>query len=478
MKAKLLLFVFLLSGLAATVRAEVVVPSVFSDNMVLQQNADVAFWGKAAPKEKITISQTWSSEKAVVTADQDGNWSARIGTVSAGGPYEVTIKGAKNEISIKNVLLGEVWICSGQSNMEMQMKGFGGQPVKDAAFYISTARPEVPIRSCNLRRIKSLNEEFDCPATWYVHDSEGVSEASATAYFFALRLYEALRIPIGIINVSWGGTPIEAWMDRDALKDGFAEEFDLSFYDRNEFPKKDPQKAPAVLYNGMLHSVVPFTAKGFIWYQGCENRTRFEQYTRLQPAFVEMLREQWGNEDMPFYFTQIAPYSYGAPQKREGGYMMWAQAQTLAKIPHSGMAATHDSGELECIHPAAKKNVGDRLAGLALFNDYGVKGFDPNPPIFQSVEFEGETAKVKFAVDNMGLSPINLDLPGFELAGEDRVFHPATARVAHDKSVIIVKSPDVKAPVAVRYGMYNWSEATLFNCYGVPASPFRSDNWE
>ena len=475
---KKILSLILLAGCLMTANAKVTMPSVFADNMVLQQNTDVAFWGTADPGEKVTVSQTWSSEKAVTTAGKDGKWSVTVPTISAGGPYEVTVSGKDGKTVLKNILLGEVWICAGQSNMEMQMKGFQGQPVKDAAYYISGARPEIPIRSCNLRRIKSLKVEEDCPATWYVHDSEGVSEASATAYFFALRLYETLGIPVGIINVSWGGTPIEAWMDRELLEKEFAGEFDLSSYETGEFRKDRPYRTAACLYNGMLHTVIPFTAKGFIWYQGCDNKDRFEQYKRLQPAFVKMLREQWGNEDMPFYFTQIAPYSYGRPQDRAAGYMMWAQAQTLALIPHSGMAATHDAGEPECIHPANKKAVGDRLAFLALSNDYGIRGFDPNPPIYQSAEFKDGKAYVKFKVDGMGLSPINLDLPGFELAGEDQVFYPATARICHDKSMIEVSCPEVTAPAAVRYGMRNWSEATMFNCYGIPVSPFRSDNWK
>lgn len=158
--------------------------------------------------------------------------------------------------------------------------------------------------------------------------------------------------------------------------------------------------------------------------------------------------------------------------------MMWAQAQTLDMIPHSGMAATHDSGELDCIHPSAKKNVGDRLAFLALVNDYGIRGFDPNPPIYESVEYTGSKAVVKFKTDRMGLSPINKVLTGFEIAGEDQVFYPATAViVAKDRSKIEVSSPEVTAPKAVRYGMKNWSEAVLFNCYGIPASPFRTDDW-
>lgn len=478
MKRLIPVIALLLFGSMTIMKAGITLPDVFSDNMVLQQNSDAAIWGTAEPGAKVIISQTWSSGKTTAVADSEGRWKASIPTVSAGGPYEICIRSGKEKITISNVLLGEVWICAGQSNMEMQMKGFAGQPVNDAAYYISGASPETPIRSCNFKRVKSLKEEDNCPAKWYVNDPEGVAEASATAYFFALRLYETLKVPVGVINVSWGGTPIEAWMDKELIEKEFADEFDMEFYARGEFRKDTPHRAPGVLYNGMLHALVPFTAKGFIWYQGCDNRARFEQYKRLQPAFVKMLREQWGNEDMPFYFTQIAPYEYENPDGRTGGYMMWAQAQTLAMIPHSGMATTHDAGEKACIHPAEKKKVGDRLAFLALSNDYGIKGFDPEAPIFSSVEFLGDVARVKFDVGKMGLSPINMDIPGFELAGEDHVFHPATARISRDKSVIEVKSPDVKSPVAVRYGMRNWSEATLFNCYGIPASPFRSDNWE
>ena len=475
---KILSLILFACCLMAAANAKVTMPSVFSDNMVLQQNADVAFWGIADPGEKVTVSCTWSSGKSVAIAGKDGRWSVTVPTVSAGGPYEVTVSGKDGKTVFENVLLGEVWICAGQSNMEMQMKGFRGQPVKDAACYISGARPEVPIRSCNLKRVKSLKEEFDCPAVWYEHTPEGVSEASATAYFFALRLYGTLGVPVGVINVSWGGTPIEAWMDRDLIETEFPGEFDLSSYENGEFRKEAPHRVAGVLYNGMLHSVIPFTAKGFVWYQGCDNRYRFEQYKRLQPAFVKMLREQWGDEDMPFYFTQIAPYEYDDPELPTAGYMMWAQAQTLEMIPHSGMATTHDVGERACIHPAAKKTVGDRLAGLALANDYGIGGFEAQAPVCDSVEFRDNVAHVSFRVGEMGLSPINMDLPGFELAGEDHVFYPATARISGDCRSIDVTSPQVSKPVAVRYGMRNWSEASLFNCFGLPASPFRSDNWE
>ena len=461
--------------------AKVELPPIFADNMVLQQQTDAALWGKAEPGKKVTITTSWSKTKTVVNADADGKWFARVATPVAGGPYEITFSDGE-KVTLKNVLIGEVWICSGQSNMEMPMKGFKGQPILGGTELILTAKPSTPIRSCNLKRTKALDVQDTCPATWYEHTPEGVAEASATAYFFAKMLYDVLQIPIGIINVSWGGTPIEAWMNPELLKKEFASELKLGHLDTKVWPEKNAYKAPGVLYNGMMHSVVKYTAKGFIWYQGCDNKGRFEQYKRLQPAFVQMLRDEWGNQDMPFYFTQIAPYKYNDPQDRVGGYMMWAQAQTLDLIPHSGMAATHDAGELVCIHPADKKTVGSRLAYLALSNDYGYNLIDANPPIYESftvVEVDGmKEALVKFKVGPMGLSPISTELEGFELAGEDGVFYPAMGRLYKDRKYVRVRCPEVQNPVAVRYGMRNWSVATLFNCNGIPASPFRSDNWE
>ena len=457
--------------------AKVELPPVFADNMVLQQQTEAALWGKAEAGAKVTITTTWSKAKTVVKADADGKWFVRVATPAAGGPYEITFNDG-DKVTLKNVLIGEVWICSGQSNMEMPMKGFKGQPIIGGPELILTAKPSTLIRSCNLKRTKAMDVQETCPATWYEHTPEGVSEASATAYFFAKMLYDVLQIPVGIINVSWGGTPIEAWMNPELLKKEFASELNLGHLDSKVWPEKYPYKAPGVLYNGMMHSVVKYTAKGFIWYQGCDNKGRFEQYKRLQPAFVQMLRDEWGNQEMPFYFTQIAPYKYNDPQDREAGYMMWAQAQTLDLIPRSGMAATHDAGELACIHPADKKSVGTRLAYLALANDYGFNLFDANPPVYESFEVVDGEALVKFKVGPMGLSPISTELEGFELAGEDGVFYPAMGRLHKDRKYVRVRCPEVPNPVAVRYGMRNWSVATLFNCNGIPASPFRSDNWE
>ena len=473
---KIFLSCLAILGSISMIQAKVELPPVFADNMILQQQTDAAIWGKSEPGAKITITTTWSKSKTTVNADADGKWFARVATPAAGGPYEITINDG-DKVTLKNVLIGEVWICSGQSNMEMPMKGFPSQPTAGAADLILDAKPSTPIRSCNLKRTCSIKEEFSCPAKWYVNDPEGVAEASATAYFFAHRLYRTLDIPIGIINVSWGGTPIRSWMSREVLESEFSSEINLSHFANGALPEKRPQSCGGALYNGMLHSVIPFTAKGFIWYQGCADRLKYEQYTRLQPAFAKMLRKEWGNDAMPFYFTQIAPYKYNDPEERDGAFMMWAQAQTLELIPNSGMATTHDAGELDCIHPANKKAVGDRLAFLALANDYGIKGIEAKAPMPGKIEFKDGAAFVDFDCGKLGIGPLSGRYDGFELAGEDKVFYPAVGVLQKDRRSVKVACPEVHVPVAVRYGMKNWSVATIFNNFGIPASPFRSDNW-
>lgn len=475
---RLLTLIALLAVTLLNSYAKVELAPLFADNMVLQRDSEAAIWGKAEPGARVVITSTWAKGKTVVHADDQGRWNVMLATPSAGGPHELTFNDG-DRLTLKNILIGEVWICAGQSNMEMTMRGFMGQPVEGAAELILTAKPSVPIRSCNLSRIKSLELEEECDARWFEHTSEGVAEASATAYFFAKRLCDVLGVPVGIINVSWGGSPIEAWMNPELLRREFAEEFSFAHLDSMTWPEENPWKAPGVLYNGMLHSVAPYTAKGFLWYQGCDNISRYEQYKRLQPAFVKMLRQEWGNDRMPFYFTQIAPYGYFNPDAPDAGYMMWAQAQTLEMIPYSGMAATHDVGEENCIHPADKKSVGDRLAFLALVNDYGYEGIDAATPIPIDFKFEEGQAIVTFEAGYMGLSPLSKDVDGFELAGEDGIFYPAKGIVLwnNPKKVLVYKCPQVQKPVAVRYGMKNWSEATVFNCFGVPISPFRSDNY-
>ena len=466
MKRFVIYLLFLL--ITFTSEAKVILPSIVADGMVLQQKTEATLWGKADPDSKIVITTTWSNDKVTVRADEDGHWLVRVATPQAGGPYEITFNDG-DRVTLKNVLIGEVWICSGQSNMNMRMKGAENQPVAGAAELIMGAHPSTLIRSCNLDHVKAFEPQEECNAKWSENTPEGVADASAVAYFFAKRLYDILGVPIGIIHASWGHTPIEAWMSPQILADEFASEFDLSHLETKTWREKRPFQMPGVLYNGMLYSLRNYTAKGFIWYQGCSNRKNPDLYKRLQPAFVRMLRNDWNNERMPFYYTQIAPYRTNPPE------FMWAQAQNLADIPYSGMASTHDVGEYDVIHPAKKQPVGDRLAYLALSKDYGMDYIDADTPVPVLFEFKGGEAIVTFNSMKMGLSPSSQDLDGFELAGEDGVFYAAKGRVVGGNMLKVYKCPQVQKAVAVRYAMSPWCPSTLFNCYGIPATPFASD---
>lgn len=457
--------------LSTTVDAEVKLPPIFGDNMVLQQKSDAALWGSARPGTTVVISPSWSASKIKVKTDAEGKWFTRVVTPASGGPYELTFDDGEL-LTLTNVMIGEVWICSGQSNMEMPLRGFVNQPVKGAAEYIATAVPSVPIRYCKLKKVSSLEPQPECEAKWCEHTSESLPELSAVAYFFAQMINRSQGVPVGLIVAAWGGSTIEAWMEKSIIEKDFAGELDLSAYKVGVLPEKYSYRLPGTLYNGMLNSVIPYTAKGFLWYHGEQNKERAEQYTRLQPAFVKMLREKWGDEKMPFYFTQIAPYGYRDPMV--GGTFMYAQSRTLKKIPNSGMACICDLGDQYCIHPSDKKEVGYRLAYFALANDYGVKGLEPQGPLYKDVTFSQGKAIVSFEVGPLGLSPINRNLSGFEVAGKDKVFYPAEAKIGKDGKTVIAQSPEVPEPVYVRYGINGYCTASLFNNSGIPASPFKT----
>ena len=467
-----LFLTFALVFLASSAYAEVKLPPIFGDHMVLQQKSDAAIWGYAAPGATVTITPSWSASEVTIKADADGKWFARLSTPGAGGPYEISFDDGSKTV-LTNVMIGEVWICSGQSNMEMPMRGFVNQPVKGAAEYIATAVPSVPIRYCKLKKVSSLEPQPECEAKWCEHTSESLPELSAVAYFFAQMINRSQGVPVGLIVAAWGGSTIEAWMEKSIIEKEFAGELDMSAYKAGVLPEKYSYRLPGTLYNGMLNSIIPYTAKGFLWYHGEQNKERDEQYTRLQPAFVKMLRQKWGNDKMPFYFTQIAPYGYRDPLV--GGRFMYAQSKTLKTIPYSGMATVCDLGDQYCIHPADKKEVGYRLAYFALTNDYGVKGLEPQGPLYKNVIFSDGKAVVEFEVGRLGLSPINRDLDGFEIAGRDKVFHPAKARIGKDGRTVVVESPEVSKPFAVRYGIGPYFSASLFNNSGIPASPFTTE---
>jgi len=467
----------LMGAFSISAHSRVTLPSFFSDNMVFQQNTQAAIWGWTNSGKKVTIRPSWTSVKTVAVPDENGKWSARIQTPTAGGPYTVTITDGE-KTTLQNVLVGEVWFCSGQSNMEMPMRGFRNQPVEGATDVILSANPKTPIRVCRIKRKASLSPVTECEGSWHENTSEEVASTSATAYFFAMRVQELTGIPIGLLISEWGGSTIETWMDRETISTRFPGEFDLSFLDGKDLPKKQNQ-TPCTLFNGQVNPLVPFTFKGMLWYQGESNRYRPEQYVRLQKEYVAMMRRLFENPDAPFYYVQIAPYQYkeGDGNSFTSGYLCEAQQKALDVIPHSGMVTTMDLGEFGSIHPRKKKEVGYRLAYHALVGDYGYKGINPVAPSYESVKFEGGKAIVTMRVDAMGLSPWGQDIIGFELAGSDMIFHPATGRIK-DSKTIIVNSQDVPEPVVVRYCFRNWSEGNLCNNWGIPAGPFRSDDWD
>lgn len=447
-------------------------PSIFSDNMVLQQNTKVAIWGSTTASKYVVVKGSWSSDSTVVRADKNGNWITYLKTASAGGPWTVSI----NNTVLKNVMTGEVWYCSGQSNMVMAMHGTVAdkQPVDGSEPFIKNANPSVPIRMCTIGTKTSLTPLTSCTGAWKENNPTAVESTSAVAYFFALKLNEILHIPIGIMISAVGGSPIEAFMNQETISTKFSGEFNLSFLNSGSLPA-DSNTYPCTLFNGQVNPLVPFTFKGFLWYQGENNRDRPSQYTRLQIAYVEMLRSLFNNPNAPFYFVQIAPYTYGNPTAEVVGFFNEAQSKTLSSIKSSGMVTTVDIGSSTSIHPGKKKQVGERLAYYALYNDYGIKTINPVGPTFKSVEFKDGSAIIKMNVDDRGLEPTGVDLSGFRVAGADKIFKEAKAVAAFD--TITVSCKDVTNPVAVRYCFTNWSVGSIFNRDGIPAGPFRTDNW-
>lgn len=474
---KVLVAAFVMLAVLLDSEAKITMPSIFGDNMVLQQKSDVAFWGTATPSGKVTVTVSWQRRKTVLKADEQGKWFTRIATPDAGGPYTVTVSDGE-KVTFRNVLVGEVWFCSGQSNMEMPVKGFKGQPVEGGIDAALSARPGIPLRMCTVSKAVSSSEQDDCKAVWLENTTDAVANTSAVAYFFARDLQSALNVPVGIIISSWGGTLIEPWICREVFEKEYPS-VDLSFLDGPQLPVKSQYK-PCTLFNAMVHPLIPYTIKGWIWYQGESNRDMYKEYADLQASYAAMMRRLWGNGRMPFYFVQIAPYSFkGNPEGETAAMFMEAQAKSIGKIPHSGMATTADIGEKWCIHPSRKQEVARRLALMALKQDYGLPLDGAFAPVYDKMEITQDNRIIlHFKNNDCGIGPVNEDIRCFEVAGEDRVFHPASGRVMRGYDKIEVTCPEcVDKPVAVRYAFHNYAPGILRNGRGVAVAPFRTDDW-
>jgi len=462
---KTLLFLILINS-TTSVTSQTKLPAFFSSNMVFQQNEKVAVWGEDKPNVTIKIIGSWG-EESVVKSNQNGTWKLKIQTPKAGGPYTVTIKGS-DEIVLNNILIGEVWLCSGQSNMDMAVIGFKNQPINGSNEAILNATNS-QIRLFEVKRNTSTSPLDDVSGSWNMAQPKTVKSFSATAYFFAKKLQQTLNVPIGVIQSSWGGTPIESWTDLATVSKIKA------IKPINSNTNIKPQKVVSSLYNAMIHPFAGYSIKGVIWYQGESNRSRAAEYKLLFPAMIKSWRANWNQGEFPFYFVQIAPFGYG---DEFSPYLREAQLYTMQQVENTGMAVTLDIGDCNYIHPREKKLVGERLAYWALARNYDFKEIGFSGPLYKKMEkTPNGKISVYFDFATNGLSSFGKELTGFEIAGEDKVFVPAKAKIMKDTS-LMVWSDEIKKPIAVRYAFYNCIKGTLFNVEGLPASSFRTDDWE
>lgn len=472
---------------ATAMTAKVRMPAVFSDHMILQQESSANIWGWADAGKTVTVKPSWDRKaKVSVKAGSDGRWSAKISTPSFGGPFSIEISDGEKTV-LNDVMIGEVWICSGQSNMEMPVKGFGSQYIegsRDAILRAGSYKDK--IRMFTVGRCSTTELQDDCKGMWQQASLTSTPDASAVAYFFAEYMTDALNMPVGILITDWGGSSIEAWMPEDVTREALKavktdEQIDRQIDRRNS---AGPQHGAALLYNGMLNPIKGYNAKGFLWYQGCTNLGNSNCYDLMQAALVKRWRADWEDttDSMPFYYVAIAPFSYdGNPAGYKRGYFVENQLHAAKITPNSDCAITEtlsDTGSI--IHPAKKRDVSAQLALLALNRTYGLQtSIDVGYPEVDKIILNGDgNYEITFSNASKGLEPIKSisDITGFEIAGEDKVFYPARAYFENGK-VTVEKNGQVPAPVAVRYSFRNFPGGNLTNLFGTPVPPFRSDDW-
>jgi sialate O-acetylesterase len=486
--------------------ADIRLPAIIGDNMVLQQGQKATIWGWADPGEEVMVSVSWHNMKWGVTAGHNGKWLYKMNPPEAGGPYEMTLSG-KNTITIKNILVGEVWICSGQSNMQMSVQSSNNAKEEIAA-------ADYPnIRLFTVQREVAQEPQPDCKGNWTLCSPETVPGFSAAGYFFGRELHQKLGVPVGLIHTSWGGTPAEAWTRRGVLKSDTDFKPILDRYDeavkrypqaKQEYEQKLAQwkeaaekaraegenaprrprapfgpghpHSPSGLYNAMIAPLIPFSIRGAIWYQGESNAGRAYQYRKLFPAMIKNWRADWGEGDFPFLFVQLANFQAVKPDPGESDWAELREAQFMAlSLPNTGMATIIDIGDADNIHPKDKQDVGKRLALWALAKTYG-KEIVYSGPLYKSMEVKGSQIVLHF--DDVGSGLVaggGEPLKGFAIAGVDRKFVWADAIIEGDR--VVVSSDQVSEPVAVRYAWANNPVCNLYNKEGLPASPFRTDQW-
>lgn len=473
---------FFICHLSFSVSAKVRLPQFFSDNMVLQQQSECNIWGKADKGKSVVVITSWDKKSYSATVNQEGNFSLKVQTPKAGGPYEITFatatpsksstpsSGLAFDFTLRNVMIGEVWICAGQSNMEMQMKGFKQQPVEGTTEELLRCK-DPQLRLFTVKRHVSLTPEWDVTGQWNEANSASVRNFSATAYYFGKALRQTLDVPVGLIVTSWGGSACEAWMAPEWLKAFPKVQQTIT----EEDLKKLEQRCPSALYFGQLKPLTGYTMRGAIWYQGEDNVPRYDYYAELMKTMVEGWRKDWSQGEFPFYYCQIAPYDYSLIDWKNSQYLREQQAMAETMIPNARMAVLMDAGLEYGIHPRKKRQAGERLAILALSHTYDVKGL-PEFAVYKEAEFKNDTTVISFDRSKEWVYFENgTTSENFEVAGADRVFHPAT-KVWVSRNHVYVVCDEVRQPVAVRYAFKDWVAGDLMHD-GLPVSSFRSDNW-
>ena len=452
MKLKTKYFLLLICSLFfLKAEAKVTLTSIWGDNMVLQQQSEVTFYGKASPGKRVYVSASWNNRKISTVSNQDGRWELVLPTPEAGGPYTITFSDGE-ELMLKNILIGEVWFCSGQSNMEMPVKGFRGQPVFGSQPYIVSAHPKRPLRLYTVKNAWSTTpKENGIEGKWSESSPEEVADFSATAYFFGHQLQQSLDIPVGLIHCSWSMSKIEAWMNKETLS-----EFPgVTLPDASQKEFGWAAGTPTLLWNAMVN---PWNPK---------------LYKELFPAMVSQWRDFFHNPEMPFYYVQIAPWKSEGNDKLDWAWFRQCQLELMKEVPNVGMVTTGDAGSENFIHSPYKIKVGERLAYWALAKTYNRKGFQYSGPIYKAYQVKGNAVEIDFDYGEDGLTPENQNVKGFEIVGEDGVFRPAKAEIINGSSVVKVWNDSVNDPMEVRYCFRNYAQGELCNNAGLPASPFR-----
>lgn len=444
--------------------SQVRLPAVLSSGMVLQQNDSVSLWGWSQPAEKIFVTTSWDNHTDSTIANNGARWKLKVKTPAAGGPYSISFKGY-NTVELKDVLIGEVWLCSGQSNMEMNWQ-WGHLPDVNAEFPTCAT---TNIRFFQVPKTTSDYPQDNCDAKWESCDSNSLKSFSAVGYFFGKRLNKELNVPIGLINSSWGGTPAEVWTEAGAINDNAElKASDDKLEELAWWPKK-----PGMTYNGMLAPLFNYSIAGALWYQGEGNTAAPYTYSHLLTTMIDSWRKAW-NKNLPFYYVQIAPFTYGTTNQ---GNLIREQQANAMQHNNVGMTVVTDLvDDTTDIHPKNKHEVGYRLAGWALAETYHKSGFAYKSPFYKNIEIKKDKAIISFDNVPTGLMAKDKKINAVQVAGANKVFYPADAKIDGDK--LIVSSKIVKQPVAVRFSYSNAAVGNLFSKEGLPVCPFRTDDWD